>query len=367
MSAVCMETSNVVSFIQYKRKKFKDFKGPEIVRNPDTPASAGAFSATNLLDYYSGLVIPRLPLTRKKAENSNLRKINAKHPNGMTLQDITAYLEEHLKRYKPQTVRNVAFQFKGAVISYYGDAYDLDFALQTTIDRTFKKWTSLKRVPARIIVPTLKQVMQLIDEALERDSALIEFLLFSALRISELCSLRLSDFNTDHLTPDGGIYYTVRQKGGSIDTRELRYDVYKRIREVFKGKVFLFEKTDGTPFDRHHALFRCKMACRKVFGHGTHFSPHKFRHAFAQWFYNASPEMLPAIMKHGGWRNVQTFIQFYQQGSLKASDVPSCAELRRMVYSEEQKKGRRRSNVSRKSSTRGPHAKKDMSKRKKGD
>jgi len=100
---------------------------------------------------------------------------------------------------------------------------------------------------------------------------MIEFLALTALRISEMLSIRIASLKRTR----GNYHIRIRGKGGKERIVMVYRLVVEKIMDHFRGKVFLFEHSDRT-YNRVYVTDRIKLAGRLILG--KNISAHTFRH-----------------------------------------------------------------------------------------
>ena len=119
------------------------------------------------------------------------------------------------------------------------------------------------------------EVDALIARASRRTALLIETLGQTALRVSELCSLRWHN-----QVAENGKTITYRVLGKTNKSRRVRIskDLLQGIRDTFHGKTYLFETTGGKPYDRSYVSGEIRKLGQRVLA--RQIGAHTLRHTW---------------------------------------------------------------------------------------
>jgi integrase/recombinase XerD len=130
-------------------------------------------------------------------------------------------------------------------------------------------------------IERLLEVPDISTETGLRDRAILETMYACGLRVSELCSLRLSDLDLDQgiLTCKGKGSKTRRVPVGRVAVEWLRRYIAVRRKHQDLGADDLFVSTLGRPITRQ-LVFRLVKGSGEKIGRGD-ISPHTLRHSFA--------------------------------------------------------------------------------------
>lgn len=147
-----------------------------------------------------------------------------------------------------------------------------------------------------------------------RDAALFRFLLATGARISEALTVKLSDCR-----PDGSmVRIALLGKGGKIREVRITQELFSQVRQVYGGKVWLFETASGKPLTRDYAYRRISFAVLKVTG--KHFSPHGCRHTFATRAI-ASTAKIKAVSEYLGHASAAITLNLYVHERLSDDEL----------------------------------------------
>lgn len=164
-------------------------------------------------------------------------------------------------------------------------------------------------VPTKMI--TKDQFEILVEKTYRTNERLMLYLLFyGGLRMSELCYLKISDFNLTTRT------LTFNRKGGSVHTLLIQKDelIFKNLNYYLQNNAFktdfLFQNKEGNPYSLK-AIYNkiMKMIDRGgLAGHGI--TPHSFRKACATYLYIKSKDLLYVrdYLNHSDAKVTQTYI-----------------------------------------------------------
>jgi len=189
---------------------------------------------------------------------------------------LEAYLEELGKRYHGGSFAPILSAIKSGL---RGAARRLlsaqEAAAVSEILRTVKAPAKSTNAIRRDMILTHAEEKAVLELMSKRDSLVFRFLLKTGLRISEALGIRLSAVKPNHEL----VEITVMGKNKKIRTVKVCIPLYNEIREVFRGKEYLFETEKGKPLHRTYVYRRIAMAVKKAVG--KRFSPHCLRHTFA--------------------------------------------------------------------------------------
>lgn len=177
------------------------------------------------------------------------------------------------------------------------------------------KQKRMKRDPAidSSQVLTREEQRQLLDGTTDKTIKLIiETLLNTGLRISELLNITLSNIN-----PNGKVVIRIVGKGNKERKVQIPKQLYTRIRDHFQGEKYLFEH-NGRKYNRNSVTQRIKMAALKTLGRDI--SAHTLRHTFATYLLNEEGYSLKKVSKMLGHSSIQVTADIYQEVMLTSED-----------------------------------------------
>ena len=162
-----------------------------------------------------------------------------------------------------------------------------------------------------------KQMSDLLDALMSsrtslRDRAILLVLLDTGLRVSELCSLKVSDIDLEEIRVVG--------KGGKARSVFLQTEARRAVRDYLRARKTtrpndpLFTAARG--HDTHQALTpsgvrqAIKLAGERAGIRGVRVSPHTLRHTFAVNFVRNGGNQfaLRLLLGHASWRMVQNYV-----------------------------------------------------------
>lgn len=184
---------------------------------------------------------------------------------------------------------------------------------------------------------TVDEYRKLINQVGYKTGLLIQALFCSAMRISELVNIRL----TDCTKTKRGIMVKSIGKGSRARTVFLPETLFDEIREAYRGEVYLFETVkkeikeenekkrkkivldeNGNSVKTHLATITAftliRQAGRKIGRPDLH--PHMIRHTWASLSLEAGVS-LPKVSGYLGHSNLQTTTRFYLHGKPKQAEI----------------------------------------------
>ena len=259
-----------------------------------------------------------LPKCGQPTTNYHIAAINAKYADadGFGLREIVAYLFAEKLKQRKESVRTLAYAFIAAIKMSMGPLADIDLRIKFILENTFKPFTKI-RVANRKKPPLApEEVRKIINEAGPRTALLCEFLFFSAMRVTEACEIRADE---PKLKRGEYVIYVPDSKTGDTKSPVVTVDLIERIRKVFRGRRYLFETANHKQYSRQMVSELIRGATKRILGHAA--GPHRLRHSFADGATQYRPDLISGIIKHGGWKNAQEFINTYNYRELRASDI----------------------------------------------
>jgi len=152
---------------------------------------------------------------------------------------------------------------------------------------------------------TINQINQIADETTDIISCFIKSLFWTGCRVSELINIKLSD-----CVVNGYASIRVTGKGDRERVVFMPLDEYENIREVFKGKVHLFETESGKQYRREYVSHEITRQTEKL---GYDISSHTLRHSRAMDLKDRglSPDQVARVLGHA---SPVTTLSFYFHG-----------------------------------------------------
>jgi len=199
----------------------------------------------------------------------------------VTKTTLNDYVEVLNQQYKPKTIKR-----KLAVLHSFFDYLVYDEQLEVNpMSKSRIKIKEGKRIPRIIKTEDLRQIIKELDSDknedsfILRDKAVIELLIGTGVRVSELCSLKKEDIDFEQQ------YIRVNGKGSKERVIYLGQTVllalslyYCRYEEIIRECGYFFINNAGRPISDQSVRY----IIRKYSIHTeTHITPHMFRHTFA--------------------------------------------------------------------------------------
>lgn len=162
-----------------------------------------------------------------------------------------------------------------------------------------------------------EEIKSLLDNSPQWLNLMIEFLIHTGVRISEMITIRQSWLKQENN------YITIFIKGkgrGSKKERKLkvRLDLMNRIQSFYQGKDFLFETEEGTSYRREHISMRIKRMGKKLFN--KNISAHTTRHSFATIMINKTGK-IKAVSQYLGHSSTSITLDMYCHESLEVEEL----------------------------------------------
>ena len=150
----------------------------------------------------------------------------------------------------------------------------------------------------------------------DRQRLYMEFLWTTGSRVSEMAAIRLADCTPSDMN------VVIHLQAKSHKQREVRIPVelWQRINDTCRGKVFLFETSGGKAPDRSEISRTIANATERALGvrHGAHVLRHSFAMRMAR---QLPPDKIPALSRYVGHSSVNTTLRMYTDGELDDTDL----------------------------------------------
>jgi integrase len=161
---------------------------------------------------------------------------------------------------------------------------------------------------------TAKELTDLKLTASRKTALMIDALYQTAARVSELLAVRLSD-----CTPgtNGIKVFITNGKGGKSRTVYLTTALYNDIVKTFKGKIYLLETKNKTPFLRTNVFHQIKSAGENIGIYNLH--PHTLRHTWATL--NLEKLGIYKTSNYLGHTDISTTAKYYLHNKPTESDI----------------------------------------------
>ena len=190
-------------------------------------------------------------------------------------------------------------------------SFDLNrkYRLEETLKQIKLKKKASKEVNRDLLLSP-KEVEKLVRRASYKLGLMIQFLYSSAVRVSEMTNIKLSNIKEFER------YYEIRILGkGSKERRiKVKKDLVKRMKNHFQGRVYLFETLSHKPYDRRYVSMEIKKLGRRILE--KEISAHTLRHSFASNMMQKG-HSIKAISKYLGHSSVSLTLDMYIHDSLE--------------------------------------------------
>lgn len=202
-----------------------------------------------------------------------------------------------------------------------------------TIDRAATRLRIPKEPSREPRVFTASEVEAMLRVASVRDRLILEILVGTGLRVSELCALEVSDFRQDH--PDGPYLNIQLGKGakqrivplhGQL-ARQLRHYIVRERPAARSMALFLTERSgfgrdERQPLSRNAVMQMVKRLGERAGVGGERLSPHTFRHTFATRALagGMDPLRLQRVLGHTTLSMVSRYVHFEKSDLLRGWD-----------------------------------------------
>lgn len=243
--------------------------------------------------------------------------------NKGSLQAYAKYLDQEHggKRYSANTFNKRVIGAKQRIRNIMdhpdltnGQRYELEKTLNAV---KLKKINSQTVEEAKILTP--EEIRQLIEGCTDKTvSLMMEFLSSTAVRVSEMLNVLLSDMKKH--TVKRREYYAIRihGKGGKERFVITSKDLVDRIRKHFKGKKWLFGHS-GKQYNSISITQRIRFQSLRVLGKEA--TAHTFRHSWATEEVKQHPERLKAISTYLGHSSPSTTLAMYVHDSFSPEEI----------------------------------------------
>lgn len=153
-----------------------------------------------------------------------------------------------------------------------------------------------------------------------RQRAFAQFLYATGARVSEMCSVRLTD-----CIAFGPGYVRIRLKGKGSRRRAFRErdvylarDLFAEIQGAFNGQTYLFETQTGRPYCRTYVTNQLRRVTQAVLGRPV--SAHKFRHSFATRMIRETGRV-DATSRYLGHSDIRITLSIYSHDQFRPEEV----------------------------------------------
>ncbi len=216
-----------------------------------------------------------------------------------------------IKRYKSSIRRSMKELLGEHLTKLQNESIDAFFrTIKITSDKDEKGITENE-------ILSSDELKALLNASGHKTSLIIQALFETACRVSELCSIRLSNCKRFK----AGMEIRIIGKGNKSRNVYMSYDLYKAIRDTYEGRVYLFE-SGRKPLSRITVHTLIKRAGLKIGRYDIH--AHTLRHTFAT--INITKLGLPKVSKYLGHSSINVTTSFYLHGKASLNEVLTCTK-----------------------------------------
>lgn len=222
-------------------------------------------------------------------------------------------LESYFKGILNANTHNIK---KAGIKAYYLKCFENESPERLLeVTRFFDKWKSKQpeQRKTKSDYITKSQLDELTAKSTDRVSCLATALFWSGCRCTELINIKLTDVSIKK----DYVEIIVHGKGGKDRLVYLPITLHKRIKKVFKGKVFLFETVTGRKYRRENVTTCIHKAIKKILNENT--AAHGMRHSKAMFLKDEKHLSPDQIAKALGHSSVITTMTFYFHGTPDAA------------------------------------------------
>jgi len=259
-----------------------------------------------------------LPETGHKSYDAAIRAFNKAVTGPITAETVIDYLKE-IKNCKPATLNHKIYSLKKSLMQIAeksgADSTEIKYKINAIFKNPELKTAKIDRSITPEDVLTKSEIESIIKTATEKTALVIETLAMTALRISELISIKLSDCKK---SKDGeAIEITFIGKGRKQRTVFITPDLFNRINKEYNGKTLLFESKSGKALNRSNLFTQIKKASEAAGIFGVH--PHAFRHTWATA--NIDRLGIDKVSKFLGHSSIAITSEYYLHGKATAAEI----------------------------------------------
>jgi site-specific recombinase XerD len=239
---------------------------------------------------------------------------------GMDL--LTATERDYMNYFKE--LESMVFSYssiarKISTLSTYLDYLVFAGQLKNNPITNIRKVTRLYRAVS--LMPELDITVEDVNRVLVKGgryiSVIIETLVNTGIRVSELCNIKQSDVSLN------GKYASIRIRGKGKKERTVWFekDLYERVTKIFDHfSEYLFHSSSGKPLSRQNLYARIRNAFMHHAGKGK-IGPHDLRHFFATHLIRDKKQDIKAVSNHLGHASTSTTLDMYVDSKLKPEDT----------------------------------------------
>jgi integrase/recombinase XerD len=235
-----------------------------------------------------------------------------------TAKQFIAFLEEKNLNLDDSAIEKfhqlLKGKYQGATINSKMYALETLFLFQPMIKGNYKHEAAIKELFAnyknikvdraikRDEYLSKEQIQNLLQIAPDQKRLIIDFLFRTGVRISEMIDIKLSDISIN-----GKVKIKIVGKGKKEREVYITVELFNNLREIFKGKTYLFETRSAKQFNRQNLFKELKRIGKRA---GFNISPHTFRHSCAMHLLNKG-KSAKYVQKYLGHSDVKVTLDFY--------------------------------------------------------
>lgn len=251
---------------------------------------------------------------------SYVRKYNKRHPNGSAFEDISKFMEMLRSTHSKASLASVTTVFLRIVRLQLGILANTEHNRQL-LEELRKRY----KVPTNYITKralSLTEVRTLVSKAKPKASALTEFLFHTSFRIGDSYKIKLDNCRE---LENGNWLVATTQKGQKKNEIEVRKAVFMKVRNVFKGKKYLFEcQKTGEIYTHSGIRLLFTREAKRILG--GKISTHDMRRAFATNLIKLGFNC-KEIMKRMGLASYNIFLgRYVDEEAISVVSIPSVSK-----------------------------------------
>ena len=249
-----------------------------------------------------------------------IANFNRKYGDHASLDDLCEFLDSLCSTHKKKSICSTACAFKRAIKNKLGDKAEHPF-VKMKLDRFTQRYHAPKHSETKYAL-SIEEVRNFIKLADSKVSIIAEFLFHTAMRASELTRL---EWSSCRQLASGKWLLKFEQKGKRYNEIEVRDAVMQKVKTIFKGEKYLFERKPGVPYDYSRVYYLLKSRSERLLGYKI--TPHDMRRAFATHMVQIG-KPIKGIMKRMGSTCVEVFMRHYVWiENLELKEIPSVSDF----------------------------------------
>ncbi|MBF0518531.1 MAG: site-specific integrase [Nitrospirae bacterium] len=277
------------------------------------PVQKQKFDRAGDIDFGNRRLADNSKLVYRQAINNFLHHIAGK---GITLELVKNWIQNLTEQREEGTIKPATYNLRLQVVKdWLISEYKHDLPSRYAIEQLFKgfKRPVVERAIHNNEYLTHDQLEDLTGKTTERIALILWALFWTGCRVSELIRIKLADVKTN-----GKVTIKVLGKGGKERTVYMPLKLYDNCRQIFVGKICLFETKNGTLYNRVALYKEIKRQSEK---HGYFIHPHTLRHSLAMYLKDERNLTPDQTSKYLGHADVSTTLKFYYHGIPNSEDI----------------------------------------------